>query len=772
MIDIIKEYFRNSISTGFWKYFSDCKLEMLLNSKTTITNDSNQLMMIYQQFTVSIDYLYQVYIYFERNLEFLYQHLPNASLEFRYYLEKLQNLLMNSITLRSSTDTMTFRKILYMFFEKDFKSFIKLKEQVYKGDQEDEEEDEEDDLELSIQDIDLKESLFITLCRKLHRLNIINLSEDIFTEILYKKIFQYIEEKCQGNYEERFLDDTLQFCNNVLFKWLSMIILSGGQPQESDQLFKQWKTRFEFSIYENFAQQRVLELFSMIMHYPSSRPALEDLGVCFQKIPIRQVLIQHLSSVIGQRLLQPGAQTTDIISQYISTIQSLRIIDPSGSLIQTVGRPIKQYLAQREDTIRCIVSIFTDDTNELHKEFMNFRDNDTAELQEEESTILEYDHYLDDLDDQGNFEKSLQWVPLNNDNFNTNKKSSDDMFDNLVQIYESLDLFVNEYRSMLSERLLSAENHFDNALVEKEITNLELLKLRFGENSLHQCEIMVKDMTDSKRLNNLIHKEMGSVNKGVYETLILSELFWPSSALKDTLEPFKYPKEIIAQMGLFSKEYERVKAPRKLINRYDFGRVELELVMENGNTKEFTVSPIQASIISLFSSEGGDSESQVKLTLDQMCSALECKNKEQVRKKLQFWIANQVVKEVNGVYQLNVKDSSDTVSMAEVVDGDYVHGDSDEDTDSEDDVIIVEEQEEEKSVSEKEKEEKMRVIENFIIGMLTNFKVLTLDRIHNMLTMFNSEQYSSTQQELKQFLLKLINEEKIELNNTEYKIKN
>lgn len=40
--------------------------------------------------------------------------------------------------------------------------------------------------------------------------------------------------------------------------------------------------------------------------------------------------------------------------------------------------------------------------------------------------------------------------------------------------------------------------------VDRETHALELLKLRFGEHNLHKCEVMLKDMRDSKRLNTNI----------------------------------------------------------------------------------------------------------------------------------------------------------------------------------------------------------------------------------------------------------------------------
>lgn len=57
-----------------------------------------------------------------------------------------------------------------------------------------------------------------------------------------------------------------------------------------------------------------------------------------------------------KRLLHPGAETKDVITQYISTIRCLRILDPVGVLLHKVAEPIRRHLRERPDTIRCIVA--------------------------------------------------------------------------------------------------------------------------------------------------------------------------------------------------------------------------------------------------------------------------------------------------------------------------------------------------------------------------------------------------------------------------------
>lgn len=47
-------------------------------------------------------------------------------------------------------------------------------------------------------------------------------------------------------------------------------------------------------------------------------------------------------------------------------MQGLRLLDPSGVVLEQVCSPVRKYLQTREDTVRCIVASLTDDSsNEL-----------------------------------------------------------------------------------------------------------------------------------------------------------------------------------------------------------------------------------------------------------------------------------------------------------------------------------------------------------------------------------------------------------------------
>lgn len=67
-------------------------------------------------------------------------------------------------------------------------------------------------------------------------------------------------------------------------------------------------------------------------------------------------------------------------------------------------------------------------------------------------------------------------------------RRTSDIISMLVNVYGSKELFVNEYRTLLADRLLTQYS----CDTEKEIRYLELLKLRFGDSQLHYCEVKTK----------------------------------------------------------------------------------------------------------------------------------------------------------------------------------------------------------------------------------------------------------------------------------------
>ncbi len=66
--------------------------------------------------------------------------------------------------------------------------------------------------------------------------------------------------------------------------------------------------------------------------------------------------------------------------------------------------------------------------------------------------------------------------------------------------------------------------------------------------------------------------------------------------------------------------------------------------------------------------------------------------------------------------------------------------------------------------------QEMGAFEPFIMGMLTNFDVLSLDRIHNMLKMFVSDPpYDRTLEQLGAYMARLVADEKLSLDGGMYR---
>jgi len=127
--------------------------------------------------------------------------------------------------------------------------------------------------------------------------------------------------------------------------------------------------RVVLQFFEIFVEVRILEAFDMVRDFPDSIPALLDLRRCLARTGRTAPLVKALRQQLTRRLLIAGAHTRDVIKVYIKTIKAMRLVDPRGLLLDAVSAPIRAYLKHRKDTVRCIVTALTEDSDlqlELH----------------------------------------------------------------------------------------------------------------------------------------------------------------------------------------------------------------------------------------------------------------------------------------------------------------------------------------------------------------------------------------------------------------------
>jgi len=239
-----------------------------------------------------------------------------------------------------------------------------------------------------------------------------------------------------------------------------------------------------------------------------------------------------------------------ILEHYIQTIRVMKLLDPSTMLLEIISEPIKSYLRKRKDTARCIVqSILADEDSELYEQLgqqytrIPLRVKQHSKQPEPEEDEDE-DEYVSSDEDE---EAAEQWepFPLNKEmiGYISAKSKRSDIISTLVNIFGSQDKFLEVYKSMLEERILAGGNFS----FETELKNLELLKIRFGESNLHACDVMLKDIKESERINGKIKQGSQPPKPGEpldlhkFGTLILSKGFWEQVKGEDGSTGFTVP---------------------------------------------------------------------------------------------------------------------------------------------------------------------------------------------------------------------------------------
>ncbi|XP_049784564.1 anaphase-promoting complex subunit 2 isoform X1 [Schistocerca cancellata] len=565
--------------------------------------------------------------------------------------------------------------------------------------------------------------------RKLIEMELLErLSSEVITSLIHVRIEKHVHDSCKGSFDTSYLASLDEWLETVVMGWLTRIYCAGTDAappstRSTQEALNKFKQKLSHFLYETYTRTRIEQLFNIIIEYPDSQPAVEDLRVCLQKTDLRKTLVQRLQRALETRLLHPGVNTGDILTAYVAAIRALRQLDPSGVLLDTVTQPVRQYLRHRDDTVRCVVSSLTEeDPNELADELVR-------------GEVLALDEGSISDDDATTDWESWTPDPVDADPSKPSKsRRTSDIISMLVNVYGSKDLFVNEYRTLLADRLLSQFNYN----TEKEIRYLELLKLRFGEAQLHYCEVMLKDVYDSKRINAHLHSDPNfSLEQQKFPVcaMVLSAQFWPPFK-GDTLELPPFIKE---HLDVYTKAFETLKGNRTLCWKPHLGAVNLDIELKDRNIN-LTVSPIHATIIWHFQTKN-------QWTIEELSQEMRVAPTI-LRRRMAFWQSQGLVREMS---------TDNFVLVEETVP--RSRGPTASDMMCED-----EEAESPMASAHDQREEELQVFWSYIVGMLTNLDSMPLERIHQMLKMFASQGPTSVEcniQELRHFLDRKVREHQL-----------
>ncbi len=274
-------------------------------------------------------------------------------------------------------------------------------------------------------------------------------------EALQNIVIQKIRAFCEEEeiFGEGIRDQLRLWEDDILFAFIAHVF-----SVENSIIFERVRSK----VLEEFIMIRTEKIFELIMEFPDSIEALKELrdaiGACGNIGPVGRLV----RSTLVRRLLHLGASTAQILDFYVSMIKTLRIIDPSDALLNFVAVPVRKYLKERKDAIRCIISSLTDSKDsDLHSELKH-------------GGSLAYGVDEDDED----FGPGNNWLPTKR-----HKELADasislsrglDILATLVSIYGSTELFIVEYKSLLASRLTNSMKY----VTDQEVANLELLKIR------------------------------------------------------------------------------------------------------------------------------------------------------------------------------------------------------------------------------------------------------------------------------------------------------
>ncbi|KAK4451479.1 anaphase-promoting complex subunit 2 [Podospora aff. communis PSN243] len=513
------------------------------------------------------------------------------------------------------------------------------------------------------------------------------------------------------------------------FARLSLEVLSrvSSDPSSSPVTLSDVKTYQSLAL-GRLAALRIAELFDIALAWPQSRGALDDLRATITTTARRLQLTSNFSRTLQTRLLHPGRSTLEILRTYIAIIRTFHALDPSKVLLSHIEPNLQLYLCQRDDAVRVVVTGLLASVDEIRnarkaKEFAerqhqgktqkggdaesgpfmtpaiprrgNHRtpgstrrrrdstpDQTAMDLLDTplktsrgraaappnklvELALLLNDHTQTRRpapEDEELDWNDMSWVPDPVDaGANYKRPKSEDVIGTLISALGSEDTFIKEFSSVVAGRLLGEPTRFD-----QELRVLDLLKRRFGEAALQNCDVMIRDVQDSRRVDAAIKRQREkatggtratetplrtpTANKGTetveteaqYQARILSRLFWPDLER----EHFLLPTPIVEYQRWYEQGYETLKSKRKLtwLNQLGQARVELEL---EDRTVVVDCSTIEATVIYAFqdpeAKPGGDGPA--RRSADELYNELQL-DEDLISEALTFWAGKGVLKRV------------------------------------------------------------------------------------------------------------------------------
>lgn len=500
----------------------------------------------------------------------------------------------------------------------------------------------------------------IDIFSTLHSINLGPRIHSILIHLSVLKIKLYISRTCAAVFDKPRLHLIDDFVRNNIYPNFSVIISITGNSSISADLHSIYFYELVKIARDELVALRASEIYDIVLQYPHSAVALSELHQCllvrynhkeFRSAPVlteadsttgplvpglsnaaflanasiktqasqRVRLVKHFTHECHCHLLHAGANTVHVIGAYTKTIRAFLIIDPKGVLLDKVARPIRHYLKGRQDVVAKLVN------------GMLAQSPDAGPLAE---LATELGHHHRSHSQVAN-PLYLEWVPDPIDALPDFKREKvTDIIESLISIFDSPQVFVREFSRLISERLLAVHDYN----IADIVTQVDLLKARFGETDFVTLDVMIQDIRDSHNVNHVVRRLFG--NRGTsFHSSILSHMYWPMFADGgDSIatSAFKVPRPVVIRFDQFRQAYSEIKPGRMLKLVTHLGTVSLVLHFAGKPAETYSVTPAEYAIIHLFDNV------KHELSIDHIKESLRMSHY-MVTKGLEFWVKRGVL---------------------------------------------------------------------------------------------------------------------------------
>ena len=414
--------------------------------------------------------------------------------------------------------------------------------------------------------------------------------------------------------------------------------------------------------------KRIDQLYEMVSDYPNSRRAVSDLKTSLNLAHIQETeIIAAFTDQVKRHLLQAGAATQDIIYHFLIASKMFAEIGPNSirrsDRIQsyTGAEFCRQSHGIRRRDIQSLLTR-SDRYNEMHR--FCFGRYETADavrpgrngrctercLWRRRYIFLplcqQMRYHMCPVDEEISFKALKEMQRITNAGQQTASKQHNhetvyDIVSTLLGVYSSKEQFTEEYQKLLAEKLMTRMDYN----CDRECRIFDLLKKRFNDPKLSDCEVMIHDIIQSKGLNPVLRKELDKTLAAEMEedaapqrplnisALLISYLYWP-----EPKEPqIQLPPEVQHALDVYAKEFSTLKPPRTLNWRTGAGIVELDVTIGE-TTRSFTVDPVLACIILKFRPDKPIKETDLAKDIGLTVPVL--------RSRMTYWINNGILHEI------------------------------------------------------------------------------------------------------------------------------